>query len=75
VYDIRGVFDGSIIKNGFEGYPSILYTSTYTSRLGAVIPGGEQEGAETQSIGKLASISARVRRLLILLSMRRLSLH
>lgn len=51
VYDIRGVFDGSIIKDGHNGYPTILYTSTFTSRLGAVVPGGEQEGAETQSIG------------------------
>ena len=52
VYDIRGVFDGSILNPGHNGYPTILYTSTYTSRLGATAPGGEEEGAETQSIGE-----------------------
>ncbi|KAL7412178.1 glycosyl hydrolase [Mrakia frigida] len=50
VYDIRGVFDGSILNPGHNGYPTILYTSTYTSRLGATVPGREEEGAETQSI-------------------------
>jgi beta-fructofuranosidase len=49
IYDIRGVFDGSIIKDGYEGHPSILYTSTNpTGPLGATA--GEKEGVETQSI-------------------------
>ncbi|KZP28036.1 glycoside hydrolase family 32 protein [Athelia psychrophila] len=34
VYDIRGVFDGTVFQNGFNGYPTILYTSTYTTALG-----------------------------------------
>lgn len=48
LYDIRGVFDGSIIKKGIDGLPTILYTSTFTGPLGAVA--GEKEGAETQSL-------------------------
>lgn len=48
IYDIRGVFDGTIIKDGYNGHPSILYTSTYTTALGATA--NEIEGSETQSI-------------------------
>ncbi|ORY65647.1 glycosyl hydrolase [Leucosporidium creatinivorum] len=49
IYDIRGVFDGTIIKDGFNGKPSILYTSTYPGGpLGATVK--EVEGVETQSI-------------------------
>ncbi|KAL8284210.1 hypothetical protein RQP46_004959 [Phenoliferia psychrophenolica] len=48
-YDIRGVFDGTIIKDGFEGHPSILYTATTPlGPLGATVT--EIEGVETQAI-------------------------
>jgi beta-fructofuranosidase len=43
------VFDGTIIKDGYDGKPSILYTSTYPGPLGATVQ--EVEGVETQSIG------------------------
>lgn len=50
VFDIRGVFDGTIIPNGFEGYPSILYTATTPNGpLGATVV--EIEGVESQAIG------------------------
>nr|6S82_A Chain A, Beta-fructofuranosidase [Phaffia rhodozyma]6S82_B Chain B, Beta-fructofuranosidase [Phaffia rhodozyma] len=48
IYDIRGVFDGSIIKEGIDGYPTILYTSTSFGPLGATL--NEAEGTETQSL-------------------------
>lgn len=49
MYDIRGVFDGSIIKDGIDGNPTILYTSTNPiGPLGATA--GEKEGVETQSL-------------------------
>jgi beta-fructofuranosidase len=47
-YDIRGVFDGTIIKKGFEGFPTQIYTSTFPGPLGATAK--EMEGTETQSI-------------------------
>jgi len=50
IYDIRGVFDGTIISNGVLGHPTIMYTSTYTGSLGAESSPPEQEGAETQSL-------------------------
>ncbi|ETW84894.1 glycoside hydrolase family 32 protein [Heterobasidion irregulare TC 32-1] len=50
LYDIRGVFDGSIIKNGWEGYPTTIYTSTFTGPLGATASPPESPGTETQSI-------------------------
>jgi beta-fructofuranosidase len=50
IYDMRGVFDGSIIKNGWEGYPTTIYTSTFTGPLGATSDPAEMEGTETQSI-------------------------
>lgn len=50
IYDIRGVFDGSIIKKGWKGYPTTIYTSVFPAPLGATSQPPEQEGAETQSI-------------------------
>jgi beta-fructofuranosidase len=50
IYDIRAVFDGSIINPGFNGYPTIFYTSVTFGPLGAVA--NETEGVETQSMGK-----------------------
>jgi beta-fructofuranosidase len=50
VYDIRGVFDGSIIKHGWDGYPTTIYTSTFAGPLGATSNPAETEGTETQSI-------------------------
>ncbi|MBW0464760.1 hypothetical protein O181_004475 [Austropuccinia psidii MF-1] len=50
LYDIRGVFDGSVIPTGWEGHPSIIYTSTFTGPLGAMIEPAEKEGVETQSV-------------------------
>jgi beta-fructofuranosidase len=50
IYDMRGVFDGSIIKNGWEGYPTTIYTSTFSGPLGATSDPAEMEGTETQSI-------------------------
>lgn len=49
IYDIRAVFDGSIINPGHEGFPTLFYTSTTFGPLGAVA--GEVEGVESQSIG------------------------
>ncbi|KZP30147.1 glycoside hydrolase family 32 protein [Athelia psychrophila] len=48
IYDIRGVFDGTVFQDGFNGYPTILYTSTYTIALG--VGTREIPGSETQSI-------------------------
>lgn len=57
IYDIRAVFDGSIINPGFNGYPTIFYTSVTFGPLGAVA--NETEGVETQSMGEyLLSIPA-----------------
>lgn len=50
LYDIRGVFDGSIIQEGWNGHPTILYTSTFTGPLGWKTQPPEKEGTETQSI-------------------------
>jgi hypothetical protein len=50
LYDIRGVFDGSILKDGWEGYPTIIYCSTFTSPFGSGSEPPESQGAETQSI-------------------------
>jgi len=50
IYDIRAVFDGSIINPGHQGFPTIFYTSTTFGPLGAVA--GEIEGVETQSMGE-----------------------
>ncbi|KAH8919330.1 glycoside hydrolase family 32 protein [Atractiella rhizophila] len=50
VYDIRGVFDGSIIQRGWNGYPTTIYTSVFPGPLGATSSPPEQEGTETQSL-------------------------
>ncbi|KAJ6486871.1 glycosyl hydrolase [Mycena sanguinolenta] len=48
IYDIRGVFDGSIMKNGYNGFPTTIYTGTFPSPLGSGT--NEGIGAEMQSI-------------------------
>ena len=49
IYDIRGVFDGTVIVDGYEGNPTILYTATSPiGPLGATVQ--EIEGVETQAI-------------------------
>ncbi|KAG0139082.1 hypothetical protein CROQUDRAFT_70356 [Cronartium quercuum f. sp. fusiforme G11] len=50
LYDIRGVFDGSIIKDGWNGYPTLIYTSASFGTLGYSSHPPEKEGTETQSI-------------------------
>lgn len=50
LYDIRGVFDGAIIKDGWNGHPTIFYTSAFTGPLGHKTIPPEKEGAETQSM-------------------------
>lgn len=50
LYDIRGVFDGSIIKEGWNGHPTLIYTSTFPGTLGWQSQPPEKEGTETQSI-------------------------
>ncbi|CAH7670375.1 glycosyl hydrolase, partial [Phakopsora pachyrhizi] len=50
LYDIRGVFDGTVIKDGLDGYPTIIYTSTTIGPLGADSIPPENEGVETQSL-------------------------
>ncbi|KIM20837.1 glycoside hydrolase family 32 protein [Serendipita vermifera MAFF 305830] len=50
IYDIRGVFDGSIIANGWDGYPTTIYTSVFPAPLGVTSSPAERVGAETQSI-------------------------
>lgn len=50
LYDIRGVFDGSVIKNGWNGHPTIIYTSVFTGPLSARSDPPEIEGVETQSL-------------------------
>jgi len=50
LYDIRGVFDGTVIKDGWNGHPSILYTSVFTGPIGARSDPPEVEGVETQSV-------------------------
>ncbi|EGG03208.1 family 32 glycoside hydrolase [Melampsora larici-populina 98AG31] len=50
LYDIRGVFDGSIIQKGWNGHPTIIYTSTFTGPLGWKTQPPEKEGTETQSL-------------------------
>ncbi|KEI39741.1 glycoside hydrolase family 32 protein [Mixia osmundae IAM 14324] len=51
VYDIRGVFDGSIIKSGINGFPTQIYTSTFPhGTIGATAMPAEEEGAETVSL-------------------------
>ncbi|KAJ7660076.1 glycosyl hydrolase [Mycena rosella] len=48
IFDIRGVFDGSIMKNGWNGFPTTIYTGTFPGPLGS----GTDEGigAEMQNI-------------------------
>ncbi|KAI0028930.1 glycosyl hydrolase [Vararia minispora EC-137] len=49
--DIRGVFDGTVVVNGWNGYPTTLYTSTYPGgQLGASSSPAEIEGTETVSL-------------------------
>jgi beta-fructofuranosidase len=48
IFDIRGVFDGSIMKNGYNGFPTTIYTGTFPSPLGSGT--NEGVGAETQNI-------------------------
>ncbi|KAH9460970.1 hypothetical protein MJO28_009885 [Puccinia striiformis f. sp. tritici] len=50
LYDIRGVFDGTVIKDGWNGHPSIIYTSVFTGPLSARSNPPEIEGVETQSV-------------------------
>ncbi|EFP78860.2 hypothetical protein PGT21_031694 [Puccinia graminis f. sp. tritici] len=50
LYDIRGVFDGTVIKDGWNGHPSIIYTSVFTGPIGARSNPPELEGVETQSV-------------------------
>ncbi|PLW23082.1 hypothetical protein PCASD_10515 [Puccinia coronata f. sp. avenae] len=50
LYDIRGVFDGTVIKEGWNGHPSILYTSVFTGPIGSRSDPPEIEGVETQSV-------------------------
>ena len=50
MYDIRGVFDGSIIKRGWEGFPTTIYAATFPGPLGSQSNPPEQMGAETQAI-------------------------
>ncbi|KAH9821286.1 family 32 glycoside hydrolase [Melampsora americana] len=50
LYDIRGVLDGTVIQDGWNGYPSLMYTSTYTGSLGWDSQAPEKEGEETLSI-------------------------
>ncbi|OAV98565.1 hypothetical protein PTTG_01805 [Puccinia triticina 1-1 BBBD Race 1] len=50
LYDIRGVFDGTVIKDGWNGHPSIIYTSVFTGPIGAKSDPPEIEGVETQSV-------------------------
>nr|CAG26671.1 invertase 1 precursor [Uromyces viciae-fabae] len=50
LYDIRGVFDGTVIKNGWDGNPTIIYTSVFTGPISARSNPPEIEGVETQSL-------------------------
>ncbi|PVF95784.1 Arabinanase/levansucrase/invertase [Serendipita vermifera] len=50
IYDIRGVFDGSIITNGYNGLPTTIYTSVFPGPLGATSQPPEVQGVETQSL-------------------------
>lgn len=50
LYDIRGVFDGTVIKDGWNGNPSLIYTSVFTGPLSARSNPPEIEGVETQSV-------------------------
>jgi hypothetical protein len=50
IYDIRGIFDGSIIKKGWNGYPTQIYTSVFPEPLGVTSDPPEKPGAETQTI-------------------------
>ncbi|KAG0143853.1 hypothetical protein CROQUDRAFT_80665 [Cronartium quercuum f. sp. fusiforme G11] len=50
LYDIRGIFDGNVIKEGYKGLPTLLYSSAYTSAIGWNTSPPEIEGAETQSM-------------------------
>ncbi|KAF8530224.1 glycosyl hydrolase [Hysterangium stoloniferum] len=50
IYDILGVFDGSIIEKGWDGYPTQIYTSVFPASLGATSHPAEKPGTETQSI-------------------------
>jgi beta-fructofuranosidase len=50
LYDMRGVFDGSIIMEGWQGFPTQIYASTFTGPLGATADPPEMQGAETQSL-------------------------
>ncbi|KAJ7637095.1 glycosyl hydrolase [Roridomyces roridus] len=48
IFDIRGVFDGSVMKNGWKGFPTTIYTATFPAALGSGTD--EQEGTETQCL-------------------------
>ncbi|KAF8325634.1 glycosyl hydrolase [Cantharellus anzutake] len=50
VYDIRGVFDGSMIIKGWNSYPTTIYAATTVFPLGADVQPPEQEGTETQAL-------------------------
>ncbi|KAJ7512025.1 glycosyl hydrolase [Mycena galericulata] len=48
IFDIRGVFDGSIMTNGWNGFPTTIYTGTFPGPLGSGT--NEGEGAEMQNL-------------------------
>jgi beta-fructofuranosidase len=55
IYDIRRVFDGSIIKKGWNGYPTQIYTSVFPTSvfpepLGATSDPPKKPRAEIQTI-------------------------
>ncbi|KAI9616699.1 hypothetical protein KEM48_005116 [Puccinia striiformis f. sp. tritici PST-130] len=50
IYDIRGVFDGVLIKDGWNGHPTLVYTSAYVGEFAPQCEPPEVEGVETQSL-------------------------
>ncbi|KAJ7275067.1 glycosyl hydrolase [Mycena rebaudengoi] len=48
IFDIRGVFDGSILKKGWKGLPTQIYTGTFPGELGS--GANEAPGAEMQNL-------------------------
>ncbi|EFP81689.2 uncharacterized protein PGTG_07938 [Puccinia graminis f. sp. tritici CRL 75-36-700-3] len=50
IYDIRGVFDGVVVKDGWNGHPTLIYTSAYVGEFAPRCEPPEVEGVETQSV-------------------------
>ncbi|PLW10615.1 hypothetical protein PCASD_17363 [Puccinia coronata f. sp. avenae] len=50
LYDIRGVLDGVVIQDGFNGHPTLFYTSAYVGEFSPRCQPPELEGVETQSM-------------------------